>query len=609
MKLFVFLCNWEHASATDTSAMLLGSIRSSKQLDASYLLWFLNRFPVSMSIDLSVTLQLLAALINASSQSNMLFAMNALLQSFILFTLRMLQHDRLKGRKGTRDDDSSPRSRPRSLSSSSEQEYNDGILSDQKLYLLCETFIGGMASSKECMFALFWALVYETDTNSFYYSDRKQVGNAMYKWMLDQIKQYESVLCHFCGEGILLMNLLVRDVLHCVKTVNSQSDSLQKKTDEFKAMLRVKAEAYFQKSTGRLLLSPLDADLKLVHVLMDSCKLFASNRAPALVTFQAVPVKGGADRVTTSIIFKYGDDLRMDQLALLLLDTANAILLSVGVDSRIELYKVIPTSAMEGLVQFIDGVPLSSLSKTHNGSILEYLQEHNFDGREALLISRDALRNYTCTCAFYCVLSFVLGIGDRHLDNILLSSDGCLVHIDFAFLFGEDPKHSSSLMRLSQAMVDAMGGENGGTEFEDFQRICCLTYNALRKFHDRLTSTIASYVESGLACVKGRNNRKAVLFVEERLRLQLTGKFVESRITSDINMILMVQRRKLRFIYARLFRNRSIHIYRISSKLRTQYPYRRSRQLVLVATTRTRKKERSSDGRGLNVYTLLRSPL
>lgn len=151
------------------------------------------------------------------------------------------------------------------------------------------------------------------------------------------------------------------------------------------------------------------------------------------------------------VIVKTGDDLRQDQLIIMLIQLMDGLLKRAALNLCLTPYSIIAMSQTSGLVEFVDGsLPISQVLANYNGSILQYFQAVAPQPGAKYDVRPDVISTYVRSCAGYCVITFLLAVGDRHLDNILLDSSGHFFHIDFGFIFGRDPKPLPPAFRLTR---------------------------------------------------------------------------------------------------------------------------------------------------------------
>lgn len=117
------------------------------------------------------------------------------------------------------------------------------------------------------------------------------------------------------------------------------------------------------------------------------------------------------------IIFKSGDDLRQDQLIMQLISLMDGLLKKVNLDLGLLTYGILATGPRDGIMEFVRGsLPVSAVVADYGRNsmaLLNYLKAKNPDPRGPLGMTAQTLDMFVRSCASSCVVTYILGIGDR----------------------------------------------------------------------------------------------------------------------------------------------------------------------------------------------------
>jgi len=301
-------------------------------------------------------------------------------------------------------------------------------------------------------------------------------------------------------------------LVRLVKTVARESGNRKKKTERLQALLADPEAFKINFASFEPLPFPLDPEVQIKGIIPEKASLFKSALMPSKLTFLTTE---GTEYVA---IFKYGDDLRQDQLILQMITLMDKLLQKEKLDLKLTPYRVLATSTRHGFLQYIESTPVAEVLGTE-GSIQNFFRKYHPSETGPFGIAPDVMDTYTSSCAGYSVITYLLGVGDRHLDNLLLTTSGKLFHIDFGYILGRDPKPLPPPMKLSKEMVEAMGGINSDYYYK-FRKQCYTAFLHLRRNANLMLNLFSLMVDASVPDIALEPD-KAVKKVQDKLRLDL----------------------------------------------------------------------------------------
>nr|XP_039250663.1 phosphatidylinositol 4,5-bisphosphate 3-kinase catalytic subunit beta isoform-like [Styela clava] len=285
---------------------------------------------------------------------------------------------------------------------------------------------------------------------------------------------------------------------------------------------------------------PLDPSILLEKPETEPCKVMNSKMRPLWLVFK------NQDSLTgkISVIYKNGDDLRQDMLTLQIISIMDILWKSEGLDLRMIPYGCLSTGVKMGMIEVVtNSNTIANIQKKKAGrftaafrheTLFEWIQEYNKTPKEL----ETAIQNFTYSCAGYCVATYVLGVGDRHSDNIMVTEKGQLFHIDFGHILGNfKSKYGIKRERVPFVLahdfvhVINKGKTDTKEEFEKFRKLCDHAFLILRKKGFLFVTLFSLMLSSGLpelTSLEDLNYLRESLALhvsEEQARKQFRSKF------------------------------------------------------------------------------------
>ena len=309
-----------------------------------------------------------------------------------------------------------------------------------------------------------------------------------------------TMFLNMCGnklrECFITQKFLVMRLNNVAREVRDNKDTIRQKS------ILSKLEDIHQSLVDNPTSLPISLAYKICGIHAKSCNFFTSRTFPLKINF----ISTNSKMIAT--IYKIGDDLRQDMLTLQIVNVMNKLWLAEGLDLKMLTFVCTPTGYLNGMMELVTNaetlrkiqIEFGLTGSFQDKPIAEWLAKHNASEVDY----QRACENFTASCAGYSVVTYILGIGDRHNDNIMVKHSGHIFHIDFGKFLGDAEKFGNFKRDrvpfvLSSDMVYVInGGDKPSARFHYFIDLCCQAFNVIRKNRNLILHLLTLMVSTGI---------------------------------------------------------------------------------------------------------------
>ncbi|GFO42474.1 phosphatidylinositol 4,5-bisphosphate 3-kinase catalytic subunit delta isoform [Plakobranchus ocellatus] len=392
------------------------------------------------------------------------------------------------------------------------------------------------------MLQLVQALKFETHLNSHLAKfllrralKNQHLGHKLF-WLLRSESHNPAVTTQY---SLILQCYLEHNPDH-LEALSKQQEALKKlcainllikesdiaKREEATQMMQQVLQQPSYKSCLSNLFSPLSPLYKLSTLKVKNCRFMKSKKRPLWLTWTNSDLAGP----DVQIMYKNGDDLRQDMLTLQILQVMDDIWQAEGLDFRMNPYLCMATDLEQGMIEVVS--PAETMADIQHWykawafdkkALFEWLK-YNHPNENSL---DQAVEEFLLSCAGYCVATYVLGIGDRHNDNIMVKTSGQLFHIDFGHFLGNFKskfhikRERVPFVLTSHFIYVITKGNSKPSNSQRFQAMCEQAFLLLRRRFPLLMSLFMMMVSCGIPQLSGP---KDAYYLHETLVPHLTEK-------------------------------------------------------------------------------------